>query len=93
MSWSVSAIGKAAAVAASIETQFSQSTCSEPEESVRQSARATIAAALAAQDPRTVVKVMASGSQSQRNYGQKDVAPSFTNSLTINVEPQYGFVE
>ena len=88
MSWSVNAIGKSAAVAASIEKQFAAHFCNEPEETVRQSARATIASALAAQTKsNTAVKVMASGSQS--SYG----TDGFTNNLSITIEPQYGFVE
>jgi hypothetical protein len=85
MSWSVSAVGKAPAIAAALEEQFSKATCMEPEEGVRQSARATIAAALAAQDPGTVVKVVASGSQS--TYAK------LSNVMSIAIEPQYGFVE
>jgi hypothetical protein len=90
MSWSVSAIGKPPAVAVSIEEQFSRYKCIEPEEGVRQGARATLAAALAAQRPDSVVKVSASGSQSSNTI---DGVVLFTNVLSITVEPQYGFVE
>jgi len=91
MSWSVTAIGKPAAVAAAIESQFAQSKCAEPEESIRQSARAAIAAALAAQSPSTAVKVSAYGSQSTfYKTGQPD---GVTNNLSITIEPQQNFVE
>lgn len=92
MSWSVGGIGKAQAVATSIEAQFAQSKCSDPEESVRQAARAAIAAALVAQNVGTVVKVTASGSQSTR-YDLAGKPAGFTNQLSIVIEPQWGFVE
>jgi hypothetical protein len=84
MSWSVAAIGKAAAVAAKIEQDFAgMGKCAEPEETVKQSARATLAASLAAQDPTAVVKVSASGSQST-DYTTKSVR----NQMSISIEPQ-----
>jgi hypothetical protein len=88
MSWSVGAIGKAPAVAAEIERQFNQSKCSEPEEGVRQAARSTIAAALAAQDPAIVVDISAYGSQST-DYKTN----ALRNQLTLKIEPRYGFIE
>lgn len=94
MSWSVSAVGRPPAVAAVIETQFAASSCSEPEETVRQAARKVIAEALAAQRPDSAVKVSASGSQ-QSSYNQesKSWGAPYQNSLEIKVEPLYGFVE
>lgn len=65
MSWSVQGIGKAPAVALAIDKQFTSSgPCAEPEETVRQAARAAIAAALTAQKPEAVIQVTAQGSQS-----------------------------
>jgi len=90
MSWSVAAIGKDSAVRASITEQFGRMTCSEPEETVRQSAKLAIDAALAAQDPSKAVKVTASGSQGFADYSTKT---GVYNMLTIQVEPQHGFVE
>ncbi len=90
MSWSVSAIGKAAAVKASIADQFSRNKCSEPEETIRQAAAQLIDLAMSAQDAPAVVKVMASGSQGFRDYTAKT---GVYNQLTITVEPQHGFVE
>lgn len=87
MSWSVSAVGKAAAVAAKIAQEINAYKCAEPEEGVKQAAGVVLAAALAAQDPAGVVQVAASGSQSQQG-----TPPVFTNSLAITVTPIYGFV-
>lgn len=92
MSWSVNATGRAPAVAASIEQQFSGYKCSEPEETVRQQARATIAAALAAQSPDRAVKVAAHGSQSVTGHAD-GAADTITNNLSITVEPIHGFLE
>jgi hypothetical protein len=88
MSWGVQAVGKAPAVAAEIERQFSKTKCSEPEESVRQAAILLVSAALSAQDPSTVVKVGASGSQIT-DYTTKAIR----NQLSITIEPLYGFME
>lgn len=91
MSWSVLAIGTPEAVAVSIEKQFAQqSTCSEPEETVRQSARGLIAASLNAQHPGGAVKVQAFGSQS--SWTDAGGAKRVTNSLKIEVEPISGFL-
>jgi len=92
MSWSVGAIGKPAAVAAKMETDFANFRCTEPEESVRQAALVTILAAVNAQSPESVVQVAASGSQS--TYWDKDGnVTGFQNSLEIKIQPIYGFVE
>jgi hypothetical protein len=93
MSWSVAAIGKAGAVQASIAKQFAGSKCSEPEESVRQAAASVLATAIAAQDPASAVKVTASGNQGHKYGPNGEATGLFTNSLSINVDPQYGFVE
>lgn len=91
MSWSVGAIGKAAAVRAAIAKQFADgSKCLEPEETVRQAAAAAIDGALAAQDPGIVVKVLASGSQFFKDYTTKT---GIQNSLSLTVEPLSGFIE
>lgn len=90
MSWSVEAIGRAPAVAEKIERDFAATTaqCRGPEEGVRQSVRAALAIALAAQDPATVVQVSASGSQSS-DYGTNEIR----NQLSVTVRPLYNFVE
>ena len=93
MSWTVAAVGKSAAVAVAIEGQFNSSgLCIEPEEGIRQSARALIAQSLAGQIPGCVVKVAASGSQSTA-YGKAGAPDAVTNSLSIAIEPQGNFVE
>lgn len=90
MSWSVFAIGKAPAVRASIAEQFTRYKCSEPEETVKKAVAASIDAALEAQDPATVVKVAASGSQNFKNYETKS---GVSNQCTISIDPMHGFVE
>jgi hypothetical protein len=49
-----------------------------------------IDAALASQDASNVVRVAASGSQSFKNYTDQT---GVTNSLSITIEPLYGFLE
>jgi len=100
MYWSVSAIGKAPAVAIAIEKQFVEMTypCPEPEESVKQLVRQAIAALLAGQTrPDTAVKVSASGSQSHSTKRDvtsgKDTVTDCTNQLTLTFETIYGFTE
>jgi hypothetical protein len=86
MSWSVTATNVTPEAAEQIEAQFAASgPCMDPEEGVRQSARATIATALAAQSPGTRVQVSAYGSQSIR-YGADNKAEGFTNSLKISID-------
>lgn len=93
MSWSVRAIGKPAAVGAAIAKQFdSCSPCSEPEETVRQGAKAAILKAVEAQDPGLPVSVSAQGSQEATYYDGKWGAP-YTIQLSLEVKPLYGFVE
>jgi hypothetical protein len=86
MSWSVSAVGKPAAVAAKVQADLNAYKCVDPEEGVKQAAGAAIAAALGAQRADSAVKVEASGHQS----GGGETA---SNTLRIVVEPIYGFVE
>ncbi len=95
MSWSVSAVGKPSAVAASIESQFSRgSGCAEPEETVRQSARVVIAAVLTAQREDSAIQVSASGSMST-SYNEKTETwgEPLNNQLEIKIQPLFGFVE
>ncbi len=93
MSWSVQAVGKSDKVAEAIEAQFAGlSKCSEPEETVKQSVRAAVAASLAAQIPATAVKVSASGSQSSYR-DHKDAPVRVQNTVSVSIEPLWGFVE
>jgi hypothetical protein len=89
MSWSVAVpLGRAPAVRAAVAKQFEQGgKCTEPEETIRQAAAKIIDAALAAQDPSKVVEVIASGSMSS-SAGKVD-----SNSLSIKIEPKWGFLE
>lgn len=90
MSWSVSAVGKAPAVRASIADQFTRTSCIEPEESVKKRAAEAIDKALEAQDPSTVVKVVASGHMTFKDYTAKTGA---SNYCSVLIEPIGGFVE
>ena len=87
MSWSTSAFGKPSAVSAKITADLTQYKCTEPEESVKQSALVAIQAALSAQSPTSCVRVEASGSQSG------NAQSGFLNTLNIKIDPLYGFVE
>ncbi len=94
MSWSVVGIGKVSALAAQLERDFERDgKCSEPEESIRQSARALIAQALSAQNSKTLVKVQASGAQSSQYAKNSSEVVGYTNQLSILIEPQFNFVE
>lgn len=90
MSWSLSSrLGKAAAVRAAVAKEIASSTgkCSEPEETIRQQAFQIIDAALAAQNPNTVLEFSASGSMSTSN------GEVVSNTLNIKIEPKWGFLE
>ncbi len=87
MSWSVSAIGKPAAVAAKLEKDFQQYKCAEPEETIKAKVSEVVAFALAAYPESSAVKVMASGSQGTVTDGKA------TNSLAVYIENIYGFSE
>lgn len=90
MSWSVNAIGKPAAVAAKLAKDFANIKCIEPEESIKNQVAATIAVALSVYPPTVVVNVAANGSQ----FTPDSTKPSeLQNTLTVKLEPMYGFVE
>lgn len=91
MSWSISAVGKPAATAASIATQIEGQSCSEPEQSIKAKVGEIIAIALAAFPDTNAVEVTASGSQSCIDY--TDPAKGATNSLTVNIKPLWNFKE
>jgi hypothetical protein len=91
MSWSVSAIGKAPAVRERIATDLGKITCTEPEQTIKNSVGSAIDAALAAFPPGYAVRVEASGSQSHPDFSK---APhEKTNQLIVKLEPIWGFVE
>lgn len=91
MSWSVSAIGRASAVAAKLAAEFTNYKCMEPEETVKGNVAAAVAAALAAFPPNQVVRVQAGGSQS--SLASTDGPVRAINNLNVAIEPVYGFVE
>jgi hypothetical protein len=66
--------------------------CPDPEEGVKQAAAAAIKAAVEAQDSNSVVKVSASGHQNTL-YGVNGAPDKIQNTLSITIEPLYGFVE
>ena len=88
MSWSASAIGKPKAVAENIEKQCTAYKCPEPEETIRQGAAGLVRTALEAFPEGMAVKVDMSGSQSTGSDPTKA-----TNTLSVKIEPIYGFVE
>jgi hypothetical protein len=92
MSWSVSAIGKPAAVAAKVKEDLAGYKCVDPEEDVKHAAGAVILHALKAQAPDTAVRVNASGHQGTM-YGPDGKSTGIHNTLRIEVEPIHGFVE
>jgi hypothetical protein len=90
MSWSVSAVGKPAAVAAKLAKDFAAIKCSEPEESIKSSVAQAVASALAAFPPNLAVTVSASGSQ----YAPDSTKPEEKqNQLSVKLDPLYGFIE
>lgn len=91
MSWSVSAFGKASAVATKVAEDFARIKCSEPEETIKTAVASAVATALAAFPPNYVVRVDASGSQSCPDSSK---APNEkTNQLKVEVAPIWGFLE
>lgn len=94
MSWSVSAVGKPAAVSAKISEDVLKYTCSEPEETLKKSAAAIIATALAA-FPQDNIAVRVEANGSQQPWYRKDgtVGEGFANTLRVVIEPVWGFVE
>jgi hypothetical protein len=90
MSWSVSAIGKASAVAAKAAEQFAAIKCSEPEETIKNTAASAVALALSAFPAHYAVRLTASGSQHQPDQSKPDEK---VNNLRVEIEPIWGFVE
>lgn len=91
MSWHVQAIGRASAVAAKLAEDFPRVKCQEPEETIKAAVASIVATALAAFGPTDAVKVTASGSQS--TAASTDGPTTYINSLSVSIEPLWGFVE
>lgn len=86
MSWSVSATGRAAAVAKKLAEDFARVNCSEPEQTIKNNVASAVDAALTAFPPEAPVRVEASGSQSNMNG-------AITNQLKVEIAPIWGWVE
>jgi hypothetical protein len=90
MSWSLSAIGKVAAVKAKVQADFANMTHLQGEElALKDAAQAIVNNALESQSPEIGVRVECSGSASASGLGGEKK----TQRLQILVEPLYGFVE
>jgi hypothetical protein len=86
MSWSVGASGLSDEVTVNVDAQFAAMhyPCPEPEETLKQQARALIAAYLASNKPPRDVTVSAFATQGSGWDGEKHVEP-ISNSLTITI--------
>ncbi len=93
MSWNVTVVGKASAVAAKVAQDLERIKCSEPEETIKNTAASIIATALAAYPEGYAVKVEASGSQGPGYSSTGQQLGGQVNSLNLKIEPVYGFVE
>lgn len=89
MSWSFNGIGKPAAVAKRAAAELSRVKCHEPEETVKAKVIEILGVALDAFPGDTAVKVEAYGSQSVDSTQPGKAR----NSLTLKIEPLYGFME
>lgn len=87
MSWSFSASGRPAAVAEKMRADLGRQPCAEPEESIKSGIVDVLGAALSAYPERSAVTVSASGSQGTDADGRH------VNSLTVRLEPIWGFIE
>jgi hypothetical protein len=90
MSWSVSAVGRAGAIAAKVAASLANSKCSEPEETIKNAVAGAIATALAAFPPSFPGRVEASGSQSCPDSTKPDEK---TNQLKVSIEPIWNFAD
>lgn len=93
MSWYVRAVGKPIAVNDELERQFGNVRCSEPEETIKNSAFALITTALSKFPANAAVSVTAQGSQTVSNGKQSLTTGEAINSLEIKIEPLWNFVE
>ncbi len=94
MSWSVSGVGRAAAVAQKLQKDCAAIKCTEPEETIKNSVATIIATALAAYPEGSAVSVSAMGSQSP-GYDPANLGAvlGMVNSLSVSISPLYGFVD
>lgn len=93
MSWSISVVGKAGAVAAKVAAEVIKIKCSEPEETIKNGVGAILATALGAYPENSAVQVDASGSQgSGYDHATGQSVSGHINSLSVKVSPLYGFL-
>ena len=99
MSWSVSAVGKKAAVLASIDKQFAAIQCKLPEQALAIKAGALVHDLIVAADDNFVLRVDASGSAGcvpvyEEGSTTKVIDWRQTSqTLKISVEPVWGFLD
>lgn len=93
MSWSVSRVGKAKAVAVQLAIDLAKIKCSEPEEAIKELFAQQVALALAAYPESSAVAVSASGSQSPTYDGSGSPNGGHVNNLNVKIDPLYGFIE
>lgn len=86
MSWSVSGVGRASALRDKVAKQFDGINCAEPEQTIKNKVAAIVDISLQAMRGDQAVKVSCSGSQYVDGQGQ-------INTVRVEVEPIYGFVE
>lgn len=89
MSWSFYATGKPKAVLAKADTEFERIAgyVAEPERSIAGQVHDTIKTALSAMPESSAVTIQSSGSQSALDDGR------FANTVSLSIQPIYGFVE
>ena len=92
MSWSISRIGRAKAVAQAIADDIEKIKCAEPEQTIKAQVGAAIAMALTAFPEDYAVRVSASGSQSGCYPETEENKDRRINNLDLKIEPLYGFV-
>jgi hypothetical protein len=92
MSWAVQMVGKPKALIALLPAEFDRVVCDEPEQSIKARARDIVLASLSEYPDDGAVKVAASGSQA-REYREGYDQSKVINSLSIAIEPLWGFQE
>jgi hypothetical protein len=92
MSWSFNAVGKPLAVLKAAKDQFMQYSCAEPEETIREKFFEILEISLDSYPESSAVQVSASGSQSPAVTSETD-RPRFYNSIKVDVQPLWGFIE
>jgi hypothetical protein len=92
MSWSFYAVGKPAAILNKARTELERIKCSEPEETIKNKVLDILVASLLAMPASSAISVKASGSQSSE-WKDNAATGKQSNTLILQIEPLYGFVE